>query len=185
MKIACIDKEVRAILESGYYKIPRFQRPYSWDRENIEEFWNDAIRNSESDYFIGSIVVFKLKDGTYGVVDGQQRLTTITMILCALRNIFRLEGFSNHAQGINNLIERPDIDYKLQYVLQTETSYPYLQEYIQKFDKPEITPKVGIEEYNLKTAFDNLTDNIQKLYLQLRMIHLQKTTQKNYRYKTS
>jgi len=74
MKISCIDKEIREILQTAYYRVPRFRRPYSWDRENVEEFWNDSIVNSEGDCFIGSIVVFKMKDPVKGIVDGQQRL---------------------------------------------------------------------------------------------------------------
>ena len=53
MKIRSIDKDIKDILESGFYRIPRFQRPYSWDRENIEDFWNDVIINADADYFIG------------------------------------------------------------------------------------------------------------------------------------
>ena len=68
MKITSIDKEVKQILESGYYRIPRFQRSYSWVGENIEEFWNDTIVDSDSDYFIGSIVVFKGREDTLGLV---------------------------------------------------------------------------------------------------------------------
>lgn len=81
MNISSIDKTIRTDLKSSYYKIPRFQRPYSWEREHIEDFWNDSIRESSGDYFIGSMVVYEMSTDTYGVVDGQQRLTTITMLL--------------------------------------------------------------------------------------------------------
>jgi len=57
MKINCIDKEIKKVFETGYYHVPRFQRPYSWEKEQITEFWNDTIKESEADYFIGSIVV--------------------------------------------------------------------------------------------------------------------------------
>lgn len=43
MKIRAIDKDVKDILTSNYYKIPRFQRPYSWEAEHIIDFWNDTI----------------------------------------------------------------------------------------------------------------------------------------------
>jgi uncharacterized protein with ParB-like and HNH nuclease domain len=80
-------KSIRDILGSHFFKIPRFQRPYSWDRENVEDFWTDALESPEEDYFIGSMVVYKEAENMFGVVDGQQRLTTITMLLCALRNM--------------------------------------------------------------------------------------------------
>ncbi len=144
----------------GYFKIPRFQRPYSWERVEIEDFWNDTIVESDADYFIGSIVLFKYKDGLFGVVDGQQRLTTITMFLCALRNLLRDQGLKSLADGLHRLIERPDIDDKNQYVLQTETSYPYLQEHIQSFSTLETAIEPGEEEVRLKDAFEYLQDSL-------------------------
>ena len=122
MKIESTDQDIRTLLSSGYYRIPRFQRPYSWDRENIEEFWDDVIRDSPTDYFIGSMVVYKQGNQVYGVVDGQQRLTTITLLLCVLRNTLSNHGLSDYAQGIHSLIERKNIDNKPEYILTPETS---------------------------------------------------------------
>ena len=58
-----------------------------WDRGNVEDFWNDAVVGEGSDYFIGSFVVYKSNEqhGPLYVVDGQQRLTTITILLAAVR----------------------------------------------------------------------------------------------------
>lgn len=163
MKVNCIDKEVREVLESGYYCIPRFQRPFSWDRENIEDFWGDTIVNSDSDYFIGSIVTYKGKPNTRNIVDGQQRLTTITMILCGIRNFFKQEKFEDLAKGVHKLIERPDISNNQQYVLQTETSYPFFHEHIQKFGIPDNGIEIGEEEKRLKAAFDLICGNIKSV----------------------
>jgi hypothetical protein len=161
MKISCVDKEVRKVLESGYYTIPRFQRPYRWRLANVEDFWNDTIASNDSDYFIGSIVVYRVSESTHGIVDGQQRLTTITMLLCALRDAFQDQGFADLANGTHNLIERKDIEDRKQYVLQTETSYPYLQEYIQKFASPDVEQEPGPEERNLQEAFEFLCENLK------------------------
>lgn len=163
MKIICVDKDVKATLETGYFIIPRFQRPYLWERENVEEFWNDSVANPTDEHFIGSIVVFRTRDSKYGIVDGQQRLTTITMILCILRNALDAAGFSDLAKGVHLLVERPDIGNKNQFVLQTETSYPYLQEYIQKFGKPEAEPTHGKEEEHLKLAFNTLSSSLREI----------------------
>lgn len=154
MKINCIDKDILGLLQSGFYKIPRFQRPYSWDKDNIEDFWNDTIVESPKDYFIGSFVVFKTSNNVYGIVDGQQRLTTITIILCCIRDIFLEEGHKKLAEGVNNMIEKTDLRNERQFVLQTESSYPYFQEYIQKFGEPEIQIELREEEQNIKDAYD-------------------------------
>ncbi len=68
--------------------IPRFQRPYSWENDNFEDLWNDVI-NLESDevHFIGTIIRYQgKKKKAYYIVDGQQRLTTISILLAAIRD---------------------------------------------------------------------------------------------------
>jgi len=118
---------------------------------------------NDAEYFIGSFVVYDDKTAM-GVVDGQQRLTTITLLLCALRNAFQREGFRHLAQGIHGLIERTDIANQLFYVLQTETSYPYLQEHIQKFgEKPQAGSDAGPEEQLLKQAFEYFQTNVDEI----------------------
>ncbi len=77
MKIESTDLSVENLLKGSFFVIPRFQRPYSWEEDNIEDFWNDIAGTNVPDYFIGSMVVCKLKKNALGVVDGQQRLTTI------------------------------------------------------------------------------------------------------------
>lgn len=152
MKIESKDTDVESLLDGSYFHIPRFQRPYSWDDENINDFWNDLIANKDDDYFIGSMVVYKKSKQQYGVVDGQQRLTTITILLCVLRDELARLGRDDLAQGLHQLIERKDRDNKNEYVIKTETSFPYFQEHIQKFGDPEVETEVLAEEINLQNA---------------------------------
>jgi uncharacterized protein with ParB-like and HNH nuclease domain len=160
MKINCIDKDISEILNTGYFEIPRFQREYSWDKENVEDFWNDAIVNSGPEYFIGSMVVYKSGTDTYKVVDGQQRMTTITLLLAALREALKSLEHDALAHGVQEFIERKDVNYQPRFVLKTETSYPYLQEFIQKYEEPEVEPTIGQEEEALSRAFDLLQNKI-------------------------
>lgn len=152
MKIESADQTIEDLLKSGYYIIPRFQRPYSWDAENVTEFWDDIIRDKPTEYFIGSMVVYKDGNRTFGVVDGQQRLTTITILLCVLRDSLINEGFTSLAEGLHQLIENKNIDNESEFVLQTETSFPYFQDYIQNKDESELEPEIRREEKNLAVA---------------------------------
>jgi hypothetical protein len=156
MKIESTDLDIRNLLSAGYYRIPRFQRPYSWTRENIQDFWDDVVKEQPENYFIGSMVTFKEGSQRYGVVDGQQRLTTVTILLAVLRRRLSKLGFADLAQGIQNQIERKNIDNKPEYILSTESSYPFFQEYILKFGDPELEVQEMREEANLRNAFDLL-----------------------------
>ena len=161
MKIESNDKNIQQLFTMGYLRIPRFQRPYSWEKPEVEDFWNDTVVGSEGDYFIGSIVVFKYGEEIFGIVDGQQRLTTITMLMCAVRNRLTKEGLKKLSNGLHHLIERPDINDRLQFVLQTETSYPFLQEHIQKYGAPQLPKSAGAEEEAIETAFKYLTRQVE------------------------
>ena len=158
MKIEANDKEIQEILSLGYFKIPRFQRPYSWGEDEINTFWQDIIEEKYDQYFIGSMVVFQTKKPHFGIVDGQQRLTTITIILAAIRNAFVELEQLDLARGIHHFIERANINNKDEFVLNSETSYPYLQDCIQSFTKSNMTHNVRTEEKNLENGV-NLINN--------------------------
>lgn len=90
---------LRNLLEGGkQFQIPLFQRPYSWKKENWETLWEDLISLYNDDakgvYFLGPIVTqaeLGTADGIspYIVIDGQQRLTTLSILLAALRNYIK------------------------------------------------------------------------------------------------
>lgn len=152
MDVNANDRTIESILTGGFYRVPRFQRPYSWDSSNVEDFWEDIVE-SETDYFIGSMVIFD-DDSASGLVDGQQRLTTITMMLAAIRNELLELGAEQEANGIQTLIERHDSKGKLRFVLQTESSYPFLQSAIQRMPgDAAVVEAVKIEERDIERAF--------------------------------
>jgi len=74
------------------YQIPRYQRPYSWGDEQLEKLWEDLTEASEKDpnYFLGSVITAKPEESsTYlDIVDGQQRLTTLTILFCVFRDLY-------------------------------------------------------------------------------------------------
>lgn len=101
---------VSELCNGDKYIIPIYQRNYAWGRDEIELLIEDISeaqsKNKENNYYIGSLVVAKRKD-SYEVIDGQQRLTTLKLLLSYLdqnRNInlnFEYRDESN--QSLNNL----------------------------------------------------------------------------------
>ena len=75
------------------YKIPPYQRDYSWSEENWEDLWNDFlwVEKTGNPHYTGSIVLNKIdKDGDeYEVIDGQQRLTTLTIYAVSTISILK------------------------------------------------------------------------------------------------
>ncbi|HEY5638141.1 MAG TPA: DUF262 domain-containing protein [Burkholderiales bacterium] len=55
MKISSTDRTMHQVLGHGFFTVPRFQRPYSWDRTNVDDFWTDVVNAEQQEYFIGSI----------------------------------------------------------------------------------------------------------------------------------
>jgi len=169
MKIEAQDKTVQNIFSVGYYKIPRFQRPYSWGEDEVNSFWNDVVIENTDNYFIGSMVVYQDEGTTFGIVDGQQRLTTITLMLAAVRNALIKLDEESLARGVHQYIERPNIDNVNEFILTSETSFPYLQNRIQSFDGFKVSYDAGTEELNLKRAFDFINNALSELNPQIKL----------------
>lgn len=78
------------LTEQICYEIPPYQRPYSWGQENVQQLLDDmweSYEEKDAEYFIGSLITIeKERDRRYDVVDGQQRLTTLNVILARLRD---------------------------------------------------------------------------------------------------
>lgn len=98
----------------AFYQMPIYQRPYSWDKERVEQLWYDileAYKNNfddssiDTNYFLGSAVVVK-KATNFEVVDGQQRLTTLTILFCTLRDLnLEISQKNIVANSIKDLVE--------------------------------------------------------------------------------
>lgn len=158
MKFTSQDRTLRQILSGSYFYVPRYQRPYSWTRDNVEDLWSDAIDNSEGDYFIGSMVVHPKpgSDDTLAVIDGQQRLTTLLMILCAVREAADEQGLSKLANGTHNVIERRDEEDNPRFVLLAETSRKFLDDHVLARGPGQLGPAEGTEQEAIAEAYERI-----------------------------
>jgi len=75
--------------------VPAYQRPYRWDADDAVQLLQDVHESCDADeteYFIGSMICIKKSNNKYEVVDGQQRLITLTIILSCLSECIRNSG---------------------------------------------------------------------------------------------
>lgn len=92
------------------YIIPVYQRKYDWKIENCNKLYEDLkkiIRNKRSSHFFGSIVSQVVPDGSkieYHIIDGQQRLTTVTLLLLAMSNLVKEGRIHTEADDLNQQI---------------------------------------------------------------------------------
>lgn len=88
-------QSVKQLLETGRsnpFIIPEYQRPYAWEEEQIETLFEDlweftasiAANNSKSTYFLGSVVSYENDQGEQEIIDGQQRITSLFLLLRAI-----------------------------------------------------------------------------------------------------
>lgn len=93
------------------YRIPRFQRDYSWTDDEWEDLWADLmgtlLPGGESAHYMGYLVLQSGDDKTFEVIDGQQRLTTVSIIVLAvLKNLQRLIDAGNDADASRRRMEQ-------------------------------------------------------------------------------
>lgn len=105
------ENENSSLFGKFYLYIPTYQRPYSWKKKHIEQLLNDlhhqVMHFFDDDYFLGMIFTINKPsdkdDKMFEIVDGQQRLTTIFLLLTYLKLSFNNEKYGNYINAINKI----------------------------------------------------------------------------------
>lgn len=121
------------------YVIPIYQRSYAWGKVEIDQLLDDILSKKEQeDYYLGNLIVSKKDDGSYEVIDGQQRLTTL-YILCKYLEIdvcdecltFQIrEAFNNTLKNLSALSENLGTVTEKNYSEEILYGYKIIKEYI-------------------------------------------------------
>lgn len=111
MKLDAEIKSIKNILANDefFYQIPDYQRPYSWDKDNLSDLIDDlttAYHDGDDDYFCGSLVLVGNKcDERFDIIDGQQRMTTFTIFACVIRDLYLNNLSGKSKKYISNSIK--------------------------------------------------------------------------------
>ena len=170
-KIKASEQDLKAVFGDNYlFRIPLYQRPYAWTTEQVEELLDDLVnaqgRDAQAPYFLGSIVLIKDENKPHSeVVDGQQRLTTLAMILCVLRDLANDE---NHKANIDVFIRQQGNELK---ATQDQFRLSLRERDSAFFDDHVQTKEATLKLLNIDTAA--FTDTQRGIITNVKRIHQQ------------
>lgn len=149
------------------YKIPPYQRDYSWKKSQIDDFWNDAesfFDSGDDSYFFGPVVfVEEPKKNFISIVDGQQRLTTLQLLICVIRDILHSnKEFGKSTKCDGYLETRVEEDPALQL---NNNNNPYFTKFALKVDTPENKLKNHKTKNHSETR---LYENYNRIYKKIK-----------------
>jgi len=171
VKIESKDLSIEDLFKD-FYTVPDFQREFVWEREQVERLLQDAqdeFYDEEGhlvqgpEYFLGSIVVCNGNDGTLSLIDGQQRMTTIYLILCAIRDLLlevqdkpsaTLEG-QIAASSINNVGEEV---FRHRLVLQYDDSKGILKKVVEDPEHLDDVTERTTSVQRIRSAYRDITE---------------------------
>lgn len=148
----------KLFLTKKTYVVPRYQREFSWGKQEIEELYNDVFKRLEynketqtiknTEYFFGNILLQGDMVGSNQdmfIIDGQQRLTAITIFLSTIANKFDEEGQEDLKNAVWQYVVSKDDNGRPIAILRNSTPYPYFQYKIQSIGM-EIKPSSEEED---------------------------------------
>jgi uncharacterized protein with ParB-like and HNH nuclease domain len=104
------NKTYRQLMGNGLrYEIPKFQRDYTWETDQWDDLWQDIqllLSKEETEHYMGYLVLQTVNNKNYAVIDGQQRLTTMSLILLAVLKC--LNNLAEKGVESDNNIKRRD-----------------------------------------------------------------------------
>jgi hypothetical protein len=155
---------IRAVFSDSYvFEIPAYQRPYAWEEEQARELLSDVLAAMDNTdvsggiYFLGSIVLVKLpNDPQAKVIDGQQRLTTLTILLSVLRHLTTDEEMRFTRRSYIFQKADPDKGTKDQYrLLLRERDQAFFLKYVQNAGATDKLPDPNTREGSEQRIAEN------------------------------
>ncbi|GHS54959.1 hypothetical protein JP0129_13000 [Helicobacter pylori] len=157
--------------------IPIYQRLYSWEKEQCKQLWDDIIKIGGDDkmdrHFIGSILYLNVPDGiTHSklIIDGQQRLTTITLLLTALRDHLNDEDeflkkfLCQNIQNSYLINSDKDSDKKFRLILSESDKDTLLSLIDKDRRKPSKPSSKIVENFKLFEEWVSNTDKLETIF---------------------
>jgi uncharacterized protein with ParB-like and HNH nuclease domain len=161
------------------YRVPPFQRDYSWNEENWEDLWQDILllhRNPDSSHYMGALVLqsSSTSDKEFTIIDGQQRLASLSIIAIAvidkIQKLVEREEEKNANQDRQEILKRTYLSDRdprsLRYsskILLNENNNDFYQSNLVNLRKPLNRRSLSKSNQLLWQAFEYFSDHLQKI----------------------
>ncbi len=160
------------------YQVPIYQRDYSWDKDDWEDLWNDIEEiPSDKTHYLGYLVLQPIKDGeeSFWIIDGQQRLTTLSILALAITalldkwtkenvdindNKIRIEKITERYLG-NYSLSKLNLDPKIKL---NRNNDDYYKSWLLKLRQPTTLSKLKPSQRLLQKAFNYFFEELQKKF---------------------
>lgn len=160
------------------YQVPIFQRDYSWDRDDWEDLWNDIIEIPvDKTHYLGYLVLQPIQEGkeSYWVIDGQQRLTTLSILVLAVTSLLdkwsdenidrednkiRKEKITERYLG-NYSLSKLNLDPKLKL---NRNNNDYYKSWLLKLRQPNTLARLKPSEKLLQKAFNYFFNELNVMF---------------------
>lgn len=143
------------------------QRRFKWKNQQVDQLWQDILTAYKADrdsYFLGTLLLVPLDGGRrVSIIDGQQRIATLSMLLAVLRDHCKeFPGLSTRADGIQRLISRVDNDGNPVGSLVVTLQDPDNQVYIKLVKEPGSTQPPRSQQDLLSRTVKRLTEHVEQ-----------------------
>ncbi len=160
------------------YQVPIYQRDYSWDKDDWEDLWNDIAEiPSDKTHYLGYLVLQPIKDGeeSFWIIDGQQRLTTLSILSLAITALLK-KWEDQNIEGVENKIRREKLTerYLGNYLLSKFALDPkiklnrnnddYYKSWLLNFRQPSVLSKLKPSQRLLQKSFNYFLSELEKKF---------------------
>ena len=155
------DERMSSITEGSnvFLNVPRYQRGYAWTRDNVDDLLRDMSAVPSGQFFVGTVILHIQQNDseTYNLIDGQQRMTTCTMLLATIRDKLMSLGSTEDALRIHQHISSKPLGGEERYRLM-----PCAELLENDFFENHVQKKNPVQQRPINKSQRNVIDNMKE-----------------------
>lgn len=148
------------------FMIPEYQRPYAWGESQVDELWDDLVGSLDDGHFMGSLVLNVEDENRPQVIDGQQRLTTLAVLLALIRDRYHDVGSQYAGQPDQLLLNSFAQGNKAFKLRSGEANWPVFRDFILRSpldDNRKVLSQLSSLDKSTRLRNKNLVSNAKRL----------------------